>query len=88
MLADYVGALKYLSAPANHETAVSVTSALTKLPPTVLDYVMTERDYYRASNGALDAALIQKPVDALFELGLLPQAVSVAKYLDMSLLPA
>jgi sulfonate transport system substrate-binding protein len=88
MLADYVGALKYLSTAANHDTAVSVTAALTKLPPAVLDYVMTDRDYYRAPNGALDAALIQKPIDALVELGLLPQPVSVAKYLDMTLLPA
>ena len=88
MLADYVGALKFLSDPSNHEAAVSVTAALTKLPPPALDYVMTDRDYYRAPDGSVDAALIQKPIDALVELGLLPGAVPVAKYVDMRFLPA
>ena len=66
----HVGALKYLSAPSNHDTSVSVTAALTKLPPSALGYVMTERDYYRAADGSIDAALIQRPIDALVELGL------------------
>ena len=88
MLSDYVGALRYLYTPGNHDTAVSVTAALTKLPPAALDYVMTERDYFRARDGALEAGLVQKPIDALVELGLLPAAVPVAKYIDMKYLPA
>ena len=88
MLSDYVGALRYLYTPGNHDTAVSVTAALTKLPPAALDYVMTERDYFRARDGALEAGLVQKPIDALVELGLLPAAVPVAKYIDRKYLPA
>lgn len=88
MLSDYVGALRHLYSPANHDTAVSVTAALTKLPPVSLDYVMTERDYFRAPSGSLDSSLIQKPIDALVELGLLPGAVPVAQYVDMQFLPA
>ncbi len=88
MLADYVGALRFLAAPSNHQAAVSATAALTKLPPTTLEYVMTERDYFRAPDGALDAALIQKPIDALVELGLVPRSVAVAQHVDMGFLPA
>lgn len=88
MLADYVGALQFLAAPGNHATAVSVTSALTKLPPDAVEYVMTDKDYYRAPDGRLDAALIQKPIDALADLGLLPGSIAAAKYVDMKYLPA
>lgn len=48
---------------------------------------MTDRDYYRAPNGRVSAAVIQKPINALLELGLLPGPVEVAKYVDMSYLP-
>ncbi len=88
VLSDYVGALNYLGAPANHAEAVSVAAALTKLPQPALAYMMTDQDYYRAPDGRLDAALVQKPIDALQELGLLAGAVSVARHVDMQYLPA
>jgi sulfonate transport system substrate-binding protein len=87
VLSDYVGALKYLTTPANHAEAVSVTAGLTKLAPSTLSYIMGEKDYYRAPDGRLDAGLIQKPIDALHELGLLPGKVDVAKFVDMGYLP-
>jgi sulfonate transport system substrate-binding protein len=87
-LADYVSGLGYLYQPANRARVVSVMAGLTKLPADFLaSYVMTNKDYYRAPDGRVDAALIQKPIDALTDLGLLPSAVSVAKYVDMSYLP-
>ena len=87
-LADYVSGLSWLSQPANHAQAVAITSGLTKQPPDALAYVMTNKDYYRAPDGRVDAALIQKPIDALKDLGLLAGDVSVAKYVDMQFLPA
>lgn len=88
-LADYVGGLQWLMQPSNRSQAVAVMAGLTKLSADVLgSYVMTEKDYYRAPDGKVEAARIQKPIDALLELGLLPAPVSAAKYLDMSYLPA
>ena len=49
---------------------------------------MGAKDYYRAADGRLDAALIQKPIDAWLDLGLLPGKVDVTKYVDMGYLPA
>jgi len=87
-LADYVHGLAWISDPANRPKVVEVMAALTKLPTDLLDsYVMTKKDYYRAPDGRIDAALIQKPIDALADLGLLPKAVPIAQYVDMSYLP-
>jgi hypothetical protein len=67
---------------------VSITAGLTKQPPEALAYVMTRKDYFRAPDGRVDASLIQKPIDALRDLGLLGGDVSVAQYVDMKYLPA
>jgi hypothetical protein len=53
-----------------------------------LAYAFTDKDYYRAPNGHVEAPLIQKPIDALKELGLLNGDVQIAKYVDMQYLPA
>jgi NitT/TauT family transport system substrate-binding protein len=88
VLADYVSGLAWLSQPDNHAQAVSITAGLTKQPPEALAYVMTRKDYFRAPDGRVDASLIQKPIDALRDLGLLGGDVSVAQYVDMKYLPA
>jgi NitT/TauT family transport system substrate-binding protein len=87
-LADYVYGLGWLNQPANHAQAVTITAGLTKQPAEALDYVMTHKDYYRAPDGRIDASLIQKPIDALKDIGLLSGEVTAAKYVDMSYLPA
>jgi NitT/TauT family transport system substrate-binding protein len=87
-LADYVNGLGWLNQPANHAQAVSVMAGLTKLPAETLAYAFTDKDYYRAPNGHVEAPLIQKPIDALKELGLLNGDVQIAKYVDMQYLPA
>jgi len=88
VLADYVSGLRWLSQPDNHAQAVSITAGLTKQPPAALAYVMTNKDYYRAPDGRVEASLIQKPIDALKELGLIGGDVPVAQYVDMQYLPA
>ncbi len=87
-LADYVSGLAWLNDPANRKTVVSVMAGLTKLPADMLDsYVMSNKDYYRAPDGRVEVEKIQKPIDALADLGLLPRALPIAKYVDMSFLP-
>ena len=87
-LADYVSGLAWLNDPANRATVVSVMAKLTKLPPELLNsYVMSSKDYYRAPDGLLDPSKIQKPIDALADVGLLPHSLPIAKYVNMSFLP-
>jgi len=87
-LADYVTGLQWFYAPQNRARAIALTADFTKSPADVLDsYFMTEKDYYRDPDGCLQPALIQGPIDAMLQEGLLPRAVDVAAHLDMSLLP-
>jgi sulfonate transport system substrate-binding protein len=87
-LADYVRGLQWFYDPANRKQAIALTAAFTKSPPELLDsYFMTDKDYYRDRNGCVNAELIQRPVDAMAQQGLIPQSIRIADYLDASLLP-
>jgi NitT/TauT family transport system substrate-binding protein len=87
-LADYVRGLQWFYDPANRKQAIALTAGFTKSPPELLDsYFMTNKDYYRDRNGCVNADLIQRPIDAMVEQGLIPQSLKVTDYLDASLLP-
>jgi len=87
-LADYVRGLQWFYDPGNRKKAVEITAEFTKSPADVLDsYFMTERDYYRDRNGCVAAAVIQRPIDAMQNEGLIDRPVSISDHLDMSYLP-
>jgi NitT/TauT family transport system substrate-binding protein len=87
-LADYVTGLQWYYDPANRKQAVDMVAAFTKSPRDVLDsYFLTHKDSYRDPNGCVSVDLIQRPVDAMAEMGLIPQSLKIADYLDASLLP-
>ena len=50
-------------------------------------YFLTEHDCYHAPNGCLTADLIQKPIDAQVEAGMIPATIDAAAVLDLSYLP-
>jgi sulfonate transport system substrate-binding protein len=87
-LADYVTGLHWFYDPANRAKAVEITAEFTKSPAAVLDsYFMTARDYYRDPNGCITAPIVQTPIDAMYQQGLLPSPVKVADYINTSYLP-
>ncbi len=87
-LDDYVRGLQWLYDPKNRDKAIEITANFTKSPKEVLDgYFMTPRDYYRDTNGCVDAKLIQVPVDAMHREGLIDKPLDIASFVNMSLLP-
>lgn len=88
-LSDYVIGLKWFYDPANRARALDITAEFTKSPRDVLDsYFLTGKDYYRSRGACVDASLIQGPVDAMHEQGLIPASIKITDYIDGSLLPA
>jgi len=88
-LSDYVVGLKWFYDPANRTRALDMTAEFTKSPRDVLDsYFLTGKDYYRSRGACVDARLIQGPVDAMYEQGLIPASIKIIDYIDGSLLPA
>jgi sulfonate transport system substrate-binding protein len=88
-LSDYVVGLKWFYDPANRARALDITAEFTKSPRDVLDsYFLTGKDYYRDRNACVNAGLIQGPVDAMVEQGLLAAPLKITDYIDASLLPA
>ena len=87
-LQDYYDGLKWLYDPANREMALQIGADVTKSPiDTLRPYFLTEHDFYHAPNGCLTADLIQKPIDAQVEAGMIPATIDAAAVLDMSYLP-
>jgi ABC-type nitrate/sulfonate/bicarbonate transport system substrate-binding protein len=88
-LADFVEARAWIYDPANRKTVVKVTAELIKSPEAELDeYFLKPADFYRDVNACISVSDVQAPVDAMHKLGLLPNAVSLAKSVDPSFLPA
>jgi sulfonate transport system substrate-binding protein len=77
--------------PKNHDEAVKIAMNVTKLPAEVWNSWLFKKDgqngdYYRAPNGILDMAALQKTVDLQHEFGFIKQTFDVNKYADFSLM--
>jgi len=87
-LDDYVVGLHWLYDPANRRDAVALAAEVSKSTPEILEgFFLTEKDYYRNPNGCLNAGLLQPPIDAMFQEGLLAKRVDVSPHVDMKYLP-
>lgn len=87
-LADYVTGLHWFYDPAHRAKAIEITAEFTKSSAAVLDsYFMTAKDYYRDPNACISAPIIQTPIDAMVQQGLLKSSVKVADYINTSYLP-
>jgi NitT/TauT family transport system substrate-binding protein len=87
-LDDYVRAMRWFYDPVNRVTAVNLLADLMKTPREVVGaYFLTPDDYYRDPNGCVGVPLIQQPIDAMVQHGLLAQRVDMAQYVDLSYLP-
>jgi sulfonate transport system substrate-binding protein len=87
-LQDYYAGMKWLYDPANREKVLQIGNEVTKSPiETLRTYFLGKNDYYHALDGCLTADILQKPINALVEVGLTTSAIDVKPLLDMSYLP-
>lgn len=83
---DHLRFRRWLMDPANREEAVKIVADLTKRPVTSYqDWAFTKKAYYYDPDGLSDSKLLQKNIDDLKEMDILPASVDVEKYTDLSL---
>jgi sulfonate transport system substrate-binding protein len=85
-LEDYLRALRWFAAPANHPAVVRMVADFTKVPPGRFEsWIFTRDDEYRDLNGLPDLASIARVIGVVQRLGLLSAAPDIANYADLSL---
>jgi NitT/TauT family transport system substrate-binding protein len=88
-LEDYILGLRWFLDPKNHEEAVQLTAAFTKLPRKIFeDFAFTKQDFYRSPTATPDIKALQSNIDLMQELGVIKQKVDVNPYVDLSYLNA
>lgn len=85
LMEDNLRMLRWYSDPANHQEAIAIVAKLTKQPPAALDWVFTNRDYFRGPDGTPDIKAVAANVKMEKELGYLKSDIDVAKYADLSI---
>jgi NitT/TauT family transport system substrate-binding protein len=86
-LEDYIRAYQWLYDPKNRPAMLKVVAKVSKRAEKDFEgWVFTERDTYRPRDGAIDVALLQKNIDDLHRLGILPGTIDAKKHTDMSLI--
>jgi NitT/TauT family transport system substrate-binding protein len=83
---DHLRLRRWLMDPANRDAALKILADLTKRPvASYQDWAFTKKAYYYDPNGLSDSKLLQKNIEDLKEMDILPASVDVEKYTDMSL---
>lgn len=84
---DYVRAMRWFEAPANHAEAVGIVARYMKEDPAQLDYLFTKQDYYRDPFSRPNIPNLQSAIDQSKSLGVIPATIKVLpKYYDGSFL--
>lgn len=87
-LEDYVQGLRWLYEPANRAQAVALAADVSKSDPALLDgFFLTKKDYYRDVTACLTPRMLQGPLDAMVEQGLLASPIDIASHVDTGYLP-
>jgi NitT/TauT family transport system substrate-binding protein len=85
-MADALRARRFYIDPKNHNEAVDIVSRVTKQPRGQLDsWLFTKDDVYRAPDGMIDIAMLQRNIDKMVELGFLKTGIDARKYQDLSI---
>jgi NitT/TauT family transport system substrate-binding protein len=86
-LEDYVRAYAWLYDPKNNAEMLKIVAKVTKQPEANFQgWIFTEKDTYRPRDGAIDVELLQKNIDDLHRLGILPGTIDAKKHTDMTLI--
>lgn len=85
-LEDHLRFRAWMVDPKNRDEVLKVVSKATKRPAkNYASWVFTKKGYYHAPDAVSDTAMLQKNIDDLVELKILPNSVDVAKHTDQSL---
>jgi sulfonate transport system substrate-binding protein len=85
-LEDYLRALRWFADPANHGAVVQAMANFTKAPPERFDsWIFTGEDEYRDLNGLPDLTSLQRALDLMKELGIVPAVPAIRSFADLSL---
>ena len=86
MLEDNIRMRRWIFDPKTRADAVRQIADFTKFPADALNqWVYTHGDYYFEPKALVDVPRLQKNVELMKEAGIVPQAIDVRPYVDMSL---
>ena len=86
MLEDNIRMRRWIFDPKTRPDAVRQAADYTKIPAEALDpWIYTHGDYYFEPNALVDVDRLQKNVALMKDAGIVPQAIDVRPYVDMSL---
>jgi ABC-type nitrate/sulfonate/bicarbonate transport system substrate-binding protein len=84
LIEDQIRARRWMSQ--HPEEVAKMLEKVTKIPAkSFAEWVMTKRGTYHAPDLMFDVATLQKNIDMLAELKLLPGTIEAKKYVDLSL---
>jgi sulfonate transport system substrate-binding protein len=88
---DAMRAERWYEDPANHEEAVKIAVAVTKIPADhwegwLFRHDGQNGDYYRAPDDKVDLGQMQRTIDEQVKYGFLKQDIDIKKYADFSLI--
>ena len=82
---DHVRAMRWFTAPENHDEAIRIIAAFIKQPSDSVKYLFTKDDYFRDPFLFPNVKGIQSMADSSHEVGLAPVKIEIApKYVDTS----
>jgi NitT/TauT family transport system substrate-binding protein len=83
---DNIRMRRWMFDPKNRLTAIKQVSDLTKIPvDQYADWLYTNRDYYYRPDASIDIDRFQQNVNTMKEAGIIPTAIDVRPYMDMSI---
>jgi len=83
---DHLRFRRWLADPANRDAALKILADITKQPvDNFREWAFTKKAYYYDPDGLSDSKLLQKNIEDLKEMDILPASVDVEKHTDMSL---
>jgi ABC-type nitrate/sulfonate/bicarbonate transport system substrate-binding protein len=80
---DFVTVANYVKDPANRTAVIAATTAVTKIPATVLDkFLLTDDDFYRPVHGAVNVPALQKNWNFFLQEGGIKKPLKVTDYVQ------
>jgi sulfonate transport system substrate-binding protein len=70
--------------PKNHAEVAAIGAKLLKVPPERLDWLFTQRDYYRDADGKPDLDALRRNVETTRELGFFGGSIEISRHADLS----
>ena len=85
-LADNIRMRRWMFDPKTRMDAVRQLADISKIPVARLEsWAYTDKDYYYPPNAAIDVKRLQRNVDDMAKVGVIPKAIDITPYVDLSL---